>query len=98
MFAGAQVLLSSNVEAITSQFPIDPFFSLGLITASAGGLGWLMGPVLGTALFNARNKKVRGQMDEKAKEFYYRVKKYRVDPAGASASNPVPGKHPFIIS
>jgi len=30
-------------------------------------------------------------MSEKEKEFYRRVKKYRVDPSGGSAANPVPG-------
>jgi len=37
-------------------------------------------------------------MDAKETEFFGRVKKYRVDPAGASASNPVPDYYGEKIS
>lgn len=30
-------------------------------------------------------------MDEKEKEFYRRIKTYRVDPSASSMANPVPG-------
>jgi len=37
-------------------------------------------------------------MGEKEVEFYRRVKKYRVDPSGGSAGNPVPGKFSLYLS
>ena len=46
---------------------------------------------MGTAVFNWRNRKFRAQMDEKEKEFYRRIKRYRVDPSASSMANPVPG-------
>jgi import inner membrane translocase subunit TIM23 len=70
-----------------------------LITFTCGGVGWLVGPILGTAVFNwkiGRNKKQ--QMGDKEIEFYRRVKRYRVDPAGGSVANPVPGEWiPFSL-
>ena len=30
-------------------------------------------------------------MDEKEKEFYRRIKRFRVDPSASSVANPVPG-------
>ncbi|EPE28083.1 hypothetical protein GLAREA_04874 [Glarea lozoyensis ATCC 20868] len=87
---GAEVLTRTDTDKLVSQFPIDPFISLGLITFACGGLGWLAGPVVGNAMFNWRNKKFRGQMEEKEKEFYRRIKRYRVDPSASSMANPVP--------
>jgi import inner membrane translocase subunit TIM23 len=52
--------------------------------------------VVGTAVFNWRNRKFRAQMDEKEKEFYRRIKRYRVDPSASSMANPVPGMHPSL--
>ncbi|RDW68569.1 Pam17-domain-containing protein [Coleophoma crateriformis] len=86
--AGAQVLTRSDMDAIVSQIPLDPFLTLGLITFTCGGLGWLAGPILGTGLFNAVNGKHKTQMAAKEKEFYKRVKKYRVDPSASSMANP----------
>ena len=79
------------MDAIAAQLPLDPFISMGLITFAAGGAGWLVGPIIGAGVFNWRNRKVRPQMDAKEKEFYVRVKKFRVDPSVSSIANPVPG-------
>jgi len=49
-----------------------------------------MGPIVGTGIFNLRNRRVRKEMDEKEKEFYKRVRRYRVDPSASSMANPVP--------
>lgn len=79
------------MDALVSQIPLDPFITLGMITFTCGGVGWLTGPILGTALFNFRNRKYVAQMKDKEREFYARVKKYRVDPSASSMANPVPG-------
>jgi len=78
------------MDAIVGQIPLDPFITLGMITFTCGGLGWLAGPILGTTLFNLRNRKFKDQMEIKEKEFYQRIKKYRVDPSASSMANPVP--------
>lgn len=92
---GAQVLTRTDMDAIVSQIPLDPFITLGLITFTCGGLGWLAGPIVGTSIFNWQNRKFRAEMDEKEKEFYRRIKIYRVDPSASSMANPVPGKSKF---
>ncbi|KAH8815488.1 mitochondrial import protein Pam17-domain-containing protein [Xylogone sp. PMI_703] len=95
---GAQVLTRSDMDAFVSQIPLDPFITLGLITFTCGGLGWLAGPIVGTAVFNLRNRKFKEQMAVKEKEFYARVKKYRVDPSASSMANPVPDYYGEKIS
>jgi import inner membrane translocase subunit TIM23 len=88
IMAGGQALIMSDIEAITSNFPIDPFMSLGLITFSCGAVGWLTGPIVGTTIFNMANAKTKGEMIIKEKEFYERVKRYRVDPSSSNMNNP----------
>ncbi|TVY22148.1 Presequence translocated-associated motor subunit pam17, mitochondrial [Lachnellula hyalina] len=87
---GAEILLASDMDSLVSQFPLDPFITLGIITFLCGGAGWLVGPIVGTSMFNWRNRGVRDQMDQKEREFYRRIKKFRVDPSASSAANPVP--------
>jgi import inner membrane translocase subunit TIM23 len=62
MFGGAQGLALSDMDAIVGQVPLDPYVTLGLITFSAGGLGWLLGPIVGTGIFNTMNGKHRIEM------------------------------------
>jgi import inner membrane translocase subunit TIM23 len=57
MLAGAQALIRSDMDAIVGQLPLDPFISLGLITIGCGGVGWLLGPIVGTGIFNTTNRK-----------------------------------------
>ena len=87
--AGGAIVLSSGVaESLVSQLPLDPLISLGLMTASFGALGWLAGPSIGTAIFNAIKRKYRVQMDIKESQFFARIKKHRVDPSAGSMRNP----------
>jgi import inner membrane translocase subunit TIM23 len=57
MVAGAQALAMSDMDKIVAQVPLDPFITLGLLTFSCGGIGWLMGPIVGTGIFNGLNRK-----------------------------------------
>lgn len=110
-----QALVMSDMDAIVGQLPLDPFISLGLISFACGGMGWLMGPIVGTGIFNMMNRKYISQMatvrllsfpqqsqkltfKQKEKEFYSRIKKYRVDPSASSMANPVPDYYGERIS
>jgi hypothetical protein len=62
MVGGAQGLAMSDMDAIVGQIPLDPFITLGLITFGCGGVGWLLGPIVGTGIFNTMNRKYVGQM------------------------------------
>jgi hypothetical protein len=97
MLGGAQALAISDMDAIVSQIPLDPFITLGLMTFSCGGLGWLLGPIVGTGVFNLTNSKYKGEIIVKEKEFYDRVKRFRVDPSASSMANPGSFPH-YLIS
>jgi import inner membrane translocase subunit TIM23 len=62
MAGGAQSLAHSDMDWIVGQIPLDPFITLGLITFGCGGIGWLLGPVIGTGIFNTLNRKYIAQM------------------------------------
>ena len=91
--AATQILINSDMDFIASQVPqIDPMIALGLLTFAAGGAGWLVGPIVGTGVFKMMNGKFNTQMAKKEKEFYHRIKTFRVDPSVSSMANPVPGE------
>jgi import inner membrane translocase subunit TIM23 len=62
MLGGAQGLAMSDMDAIVGQIPLDPFITLGLITFGCGGVGWLLGPIVGTGVFNGMNRKWVAEM------------------------------------
>lgn len=45
-------------------FGLDPFIVLGLITLGSGGVGWLLGPFLGNAVFGMAYRRVGPQIAE----------------------------------
>ena len=61
-----------------------------MATAGSGALGWLLGPFLGNAVFNFVHRDRRTEIEEKERDLYARIRKFRVDPGGSSAGNPVP--------
>jgi len=71
-------------------FGMDPILVLGLSTAGFSFAGWLTGPFFGNAVFKIYYRKLGRQIAAKEKEFYARIKKYRVDPSSSSIANPVP--------
>ncbi|KAK0657059.1 mitochondrial import protein Pam17-domain-containing protein [Cercophora newfieldiana] len=88
--AGFAVLSSGALETVVGKIPLDPFVTMGLMTFSFAALGWLVGPVLGTVVFNLFKRKYKEQMAIKESQFFARIKKHRVDPTSSSMNNPVP--------
>lgn len=62
--AAGLTALNQNFEYIGSLVGLDPIFTLGIATVSSAGIGWLNGPILGSAMFNMLHRKVRKDMDE----------------------------------
>ncbi|KAK4116578.1 Pam17-domain-containing protein [Canariomyces notabilis] len=89
-FAGAGLLGTGMLDWLVSRIPLDPLITLGGLTLSASALGWLVGPSLGSAVFNTFKNKYKGPMATKESEFFARIKKHRVDPSASSVRNPVP--------
>ncbi|KAF3483745.1 presequence translocated-associated motor subunit pam17 [Arthroderma uncinatum] len=89
--AGGQILATQNLENLGAQIMgFDPLIVLGLATAASGALGWLAGPFLGNGLWGLVYRKYRAAVAIKEKEFYNRIKRFRVDPSANSFANPVP--------
>ncbi|KMU78263.1 Pam17p [Coccidioides immitis RMSCC 3703] len=85
------VIASQNFEALGAQIMgFDPFIVMGLTTVACGAVGWLAGPVLGNAVWGMVYRKYKGAAAVKEKEFYDRIKRFRVDPSANSFANPVP--------
>ncbi|KAK1833740.1 mitochondrial import protein Pam17 [Podospora conica] len=92
------VLSTGSADALVSKVPLDPFVTLGLMTFSSAALGWLVGPVLGSVIFNLFHRRFKTQMAVKESQLFARIKKNRVDPTTSSASNPVPDYYGEKIS
>ncbi|PKK41909.1 hypothetical protein CI102_13801 [Trichoderma harzianum] len=88
--AGTIFLAEGFAEPLIAQIPLDPFFTLGIMTMACAGLGWLIGPTLGNQVFYIINRRFKTQMMQKEGEFFARVKRHRADPTNSSAGNPVP--------
>ncbi|RFU72767.1 presequence translocated-associated motor subunit pam17, mitochondrial [Trichoderma arundinaceum] len=88
--AGTIFLAEGFAEPLIAQIPLDPFFTLGIMTMACAGLGWLIGPTLGNQVFYIINRRFKTQMMQKEGEFFARVKRNRADPTNSSAGNPVP--------
>ncbi|KAH8173520.1 mitochondrial import protein pam17 domain-containing protein [Sarocladium implicatum] len=89
-FGGAVVLTSGLAEPLLTQIPLDPFITLGLMVVACGGMGWLLGPIVGSQIFYVLNRGMGPQLRQKESEFLTRVRKNRSDPTNSSAGNPVP--------
>jgi import inner membrane translocase subunit TIM23 len=87
--AGGAIALTSGVaEPLLTQVPLDPFITLGLMVVACGGMGWLLGPILGSQIFHVMNRRLAPQIRKKEGEFLTRVRKNRSDPSNSSAGNP----------
>lgn len=60
--AGAAILASGIADPIVSQIPLDPFLTLGFMVMGFSALGWLMGPSIGSAVFNTLNRQWKKQI------------------------------------
>ncbi|KAI9842451.1 MAG: TIM23 complex component [Sclerophora amabilis] len=97
--AGLYVLAQQDLDPLSvTLFGLDPMLLFGLTIAGFGTVGWLAGPFLGGAMFRLLNKRFSSQIAVKEKEFYDRIKRYRVDPSSQSLSNPVPDYYGEKIS
>ena len=45
-------------------FGLDPFMVLGIAVLGSGGVGWLLGPFWGNAIFGIRYRRIRGEIAE----------------------------------
>ena len=62
----------------------------GAATLGCAGAGYLIGPIIGSALWRFMNRNTMRLIEARDKEFHNHIVKNRVDPAAQSATNPVP--------
>ena len=60
--AGSYLLASGAAEPLVGLIPLDPFFTMGLMAFASATLGWLLGPIVGSGVFNMWHRKIRPQM------------------------------------
>ncbi|KAH7312465.1 mitochondrial import protein Pam17, partial [Stachybotrys elegans] len=89
-FGGAIMLSTGAAEPIVSMFPLDPIFTLGFMVIACAGMGWLIGPSIGSQVFYLSNNQIKQQMRRKESDFLAHIKRNRADPSNSSAGNPVP--------
>ncbi|RAL12032.1 presequence translocated-associated motor subunit PAM17 [Aspergillus homomorphus CBS 101889] len=88
---GVQVLSTQDLEALGAQvMGLDPFVVLGMATAACSAAGWLAGPFVGNAVWGLIYRRYKPSLLVKEKEFFDRIRRFRVDPSSNSIANPVP--------
>ncbi|KAH7062318.1 mitochondrial import protein Pam17-domain-containing protein [Macrophomina phaseolina] len=88
---GANIVLGYDIDSFGAQtFGLDPFVVMGLSMVGCGCVGWLLGPAIGDGVFRLIYRRIGKQIAEKEKQFFQRIKKFRVDPTQSSLNNPVP--------
>ncbi|KAJ5644160.1 Presequence translocated-associated motor subunit pam17 [Penicillium longicatenatum] len=89
--AGVQILSAQDLESLGAQvMGLDPFVVLGMATAACGAVGWLLGPIVGNGLWGLVYRRFAPSVATKEKEFFDRIRRFRVDPSTNSIANPVP--------
>ncbi|KAK6455714.1 mitochondrial import protein Pam17 [Scheffersomyces xylosifermentans] len=89
-FVALSYLGNIQFDVETPIFGLDPLMVLGGAIFLGAGVGWMLGPFVGTAIFRLTNQSAMKQFRIKDKEFLSRVRANRVDPSSQSFSNPVP--------
>lgn len=60
------------------------------VEAGISGLGYLVGPAIGSSLWRLTHRRLLTQIEARDREFHRHIVKNRVDPTAQSATNPVP--------
>ncbi|PVI03813.1 mitochondrial import protein Pam17 [Periconia macrospinosa] len=91
LYSGLRVFIEGGYDAtLSAMLGIDPLMVTGLSSIAMLAAGWLLGPVFGGAIFNMYHRGIRGEILNKEREFFNRIKSHRVDPTSSSMNNPVP--------
>ncbi|KAG6864746.1 hypothetical protein C0991_007421 [Blastosporella zonata] len=89
-FGGVAYFGSLETDPAKPIMGIDPFFFYGACTVGCVGIGALIGPSIGSAVWRARHSNQLAFVDAMDREFYRRIAKNRVDASLQSPTHPVP--------
>ncbi|KAI0780386.1 mitochondrial import protein Pam17-domain-containing protein [Trametes elegans] len=89
-FAGVSYFGTLEVDPTKPIFNIDPMYVYGAATLGCAGMGYLLGPVIGSSIWRLTHRRLMRLIEQRDKEFHQHIVKNRVDPTAQSATNPVP--------
>ncbi|KAF5386964.1 hypothetical protein D9615_001551 [Tricholomella constricta] len=89
-FGGAAYFGTLETDPTKPVMGIDPFFFYGICTVGCMGMGALIGPSIGSAIWRTRHRNQLVLVDTMDREFYRRIAKNRVDASLQSPTHPVP--------
>ncbi|KAI0044032.1 mitochondrial import protein Pam17 [Auriscalpium vulgare] len=87
---GAMFFGSLEMDASKPFMGIDPIFVLGGGTLGCMGLGYLLGPIIGSTFWRLTHRRSMALIEARDREFHKRIVKMRADPTAQSYTNPVP--------
>ncbi|KAF9014151.1 mitochondrial import protein Pam17 [Cyathus striatus] len=87
---GAAYFSQLDTDPLKPILGIDPFFFYGLCTLGCLGMGYLVGPSIGTSLWRFSHRRILPQIDARDREFFHRIAKRRVDANLQSPTQPIP--------
>ncbi|KAI0351519.1 Pam17-domain-containing protein [Trametes cingulata] len=88
--AGFSYFANMEMDPTKPIFNIDPMWVYGGATLGCAGLGYLIGPVIGSSIWRLTHRRLMRLIEQRDKEFHQHIVKNRVDPTAQSATNPVP--------
>ncbi|QLL33755.1 hypothetical protein HG536_0F00800 [Torulaspora globosa] len=83
-------LSTMQIDPTQTLLGFDPLMVITAGIAASGALGYLLGPLVGSQIFQMLNRRRLPGFDIKNKEFLKKVIENRVDASSQSFSNPVP--------
>lgn len=89
-FGGISYFATQTLDPTQMVLGFDPIIAYGGATLACGFLGWLVGPIFGSAAWKLAHRKKAALIEARETEFYEHVKKNRVDPSRQTVHNPVP--------
>ncbi|KAI0636458.1 Pam17-domain-containing protein [Trametes polyzona] len=89
-FAGISYFGTLEMDPTKPIFNIDPMWVYGGATLGCAGLGYLIGPIIGSTFWRLTHRRLMRLIEQRDKEFHQHIVKNRVDPTAQSATNPVP--------
>ncbi|GAA5956513.1 hypothetical protein JCM21900_000597 [Sporobolomyces salmonicolor] len=88
--AGAGYFATIESDPTDLILGLEPVYAYAAATLGCVGLGWLAGPVVGSAFWRLVHRRVAKAVEAKDKDFFAHISRKRADPTRASVSNPPP--------
>ncbi|EPS98987.1 hypothetical protein FOMPIDRAFT_1037209 [Fomitopsis schrenkii] len=79
-----------DIDPTKPIFNLDPMIVYGFSTLACAGLGYLVGPIVGSNIWRMSHRRTMKLIEARDREFHQHIVNNRVDPAAQSATNPVP--------